>query len=266
LDADPGETEGAIRLAVPVDEKEAAEALARTAAETLECRWEGLVPRGVMVRRAGRLVLTERPASVPGDVILGSFKELLRSRGLEVLPWSAASRRLLERARFYARAYPERGLGDMSDAGLAERAEQWLGSVLRLTGGQVLSAGSLQSALRRLLGNAGSRLEAEVPESIRLPAGRSAVVDYTSGEPAVEARIQEVFGLAESPRICGIAVTFSLLSPARRPLQITRDLASFWRSTYAEVRGEMRGRYPKHYWPEDPLQAEPTSQVRPRKK
>jgi ATP-dependent helicase HrpB len=266
LDADPGETAGAIRLAVPVDEREAAEALARTAAETLECRWEGLVPRGMMVRRAGRLVLTERPTVLPAEVILRAFSELLRSRGLEVLPWSAASRRLLERARFYARAYPERGLGDMSDTGLAERAEQWLDPVLKPTGGQVLSAGGLQTALRSLLGSAGGRLDAEVPESIRLPAGRAAAVEYTTGEPAVEARIQEVFGLAQSPRICGLPVTFRLLSPARRPLQITRDLASFWRTTYAEVRGEMRGRYPKHYWPEDPLQAEPTSQVRPRRK
>jgi len=80
----------------------------------------------------------------------------------------------------------------------------------------------------------------------------------------VEARIQEVFGLAESPRVCGVPLTFRLLSPARRPLQITRDLASFWRTTYTEVRKEMRGRYPKHYWPENPLDAEPTSGVRPR--
>ena len=81
----------------------------------------------------------------------------------------------------------------------------------------------------------------------------------------MEARIQEVFGLAESPRICGVPLAFRLLSPARRPLQITSDLASFWRTTYAEVRKEMRGRYPKHYWPENPLDAEPISGVRPRK-
>ena len=128
-----------------------------------------------------------------------------------------------------------------------------------------MTAGRLQSALQAMLGAARGRFESEVPESITLPTGGRRAIDYEGEEPAVEARIQEVFGLAESPRLCGVPLLFRLLSPARRPLQITNDLASFWRSTYAEVRREMRGRYPKHYWPENPLEAEPTAGVRPRR-
>ena len=110
----------------------------------------------------------------------------------------------------------------------------------------------------------GGRIDTDVPESLLLPTGGRRAIDYEGSEPSVEARIQEVFGLARSPLICGIPVTFRLLSPARRPLQITRDLESFWRVTYAEVRKEMRGRYPKHHWPENPLTAQPTSRVRPK--
>ncbi len=264
LDADPGETAGRIRLAAPVDEGAAEEVLSHSAEETREIRWEGLVPKGVMVRRAGRLVLTERPKRPAPAETARSFTRLLVERGTAVLPWNAGSRRLLERARFFVRAHPDRGPGDLSEKWLVEHAEEWLVPSLKLSGGQVLAPGALFAALRAVAGTRG--LDAEVPETIRLPTGRACPVEYESGEPAVEARIQEVFGLSESPRICGVAVTFRLLSPARRPLQITRDLASFWRSAYPDVRKEMRGRYPKHYWPENPLEAEPTAGVRPGRK
>ncbi len=263
LDADPGETTGTIRLAAPLDPKEAEEILARSAEEVLEIRWEGLVPRSYKVRRAGRLVLTERPEPAPPEEITASFARLLQARGTPVLPWNAASSRLLERARVYAKAFPDRGLGDLSEQGLVARAAEWLGPYLKTTGGQVLTAASLLAAVGALAARERGRLQREAPDAYTLPTGRSCRIDYSSGEPSVEARIQEVFGLAESPRICGVLLTFRLLSPARRPLQITRDLASFWRTTYAEVRKEMRGRYPKHYWPENPLEAEPTAGLLP---
>jgi ATP-dependent helicase HrpB len=167
--------------------------------------------------------------------------------------------------RFYARRRPERGLGDLSDQGLAARPGEWLEPFLKLTGGQVISAGTLAAALQGMLGAERGPFETEVPESLALPTGGRRAIDYEGTEPAVAARIQEVFGLAESPRVCGVPLAFRLLSPARRPLQITSDLASFWSTTYAEVRKEMRGRYPRHYWPENPLNAEPISGVRPRK-
>jgi ATP-dependent helicase HrpB len=117
--------------------------------------------------------------------------------------------------------------------------------------------------LKSLAVSMGGRIDSDVPESVTLPTGGKRAIDYAGSEPSVEARIQEVFGMSRSPVICGVPLTFRLLSPARRPLQITRNLESFWRVAYAEVRKEMRGRYPKHYWPEDPLAAQPTTRVRP---
>jgi len=126
----------------------------------------------------------------------------------------------------------------------------------------------LLDALRaRLTYDQQRRLDELAPTHIGLPTGSRTRIDYTSDNaPVASMRMQEVFGLAATPRIGGgaVPVTFTLLSPARRPLQVTRDLASFWRNAYVEVRKDMRGRYPRHYWPEDPLQAEPTRRVKPR--
>ena len=263
-DADAGETSGIIRLAAPMDQEEVDRILALAAEESLEIRWEGLVPKGVLVRRAGRLSLSERPARPTAEEISASFRAHLQRQGIGILPWNARARSLLARMRFYARRRPERGLGDLSDQGLAARPGEWLEPYLKLTGGQAITAGTLAAALEAMLGADRGHFEAEVPESLTLPTGGRRAIDYEGTEPAVEARIQEVFGLAESPRVCGVPLAFRLLSPARRPLQITSDLASFWAVTYAEVRKEMRGRYPKHYWPENPLNAEPISGVRPR--
>jgi ATP-dependent helicase HrpB len=258
LDADPGETTGIIRLAAPLESEEAQRALAFAAVEAAEIRWEGLVPRGMRVRRAGRLVLTERPERPAAQEILSSFQVELGRVGLEMLPWNRQSHRLLARMRFFSRARgrpPE----EWSDPDLVSRAHEWLSPHLKPTGGQVLTAGNLLSALSSLAAGMSGRFAQEVPEAFTLPTGGRREIDYEGGEPAVEARIQEVFGLAASPRICGVPITFRLLSPAHRPLQVTRDLESFWRVTYAEVRKEMRGRYPRHYWPEDPTRAEATS-------
>jgi ATP-dependent helicase HrpB len=263
LDADPGETVGAVCLAAPVDGDEAERALSFTAVEAVEIRWEGLVPKGALIRRAGRLVLTERPARPAPEEILGSFQQELKQRGLEILPWNSQSTRLLARMRFYARARADLQAGDFSDEGLMAGSGEWLTPHLKLTGGQLVTAGGLFSAVQALALRMGGRIDSDVPESVTLPTGGRRAIDYGGTEPSVEARIQEVFGMARSPRICGVPLTLRLLSPARRPLQITQDLESFWRITYAEVRKEMRGRYPRHYWPEDPLTAEPTTRVRP---
>jgi ATP-dependent helicase HrpB len=264
LDADPGETTGSIRLAAPVESDEAERALAFAAEESEEIRWEGLVPKGALVRRAGRLVLTERSLRPAPDAVRSAFLLVLQQRGSAFLPWNVQSKRLLDRMRFYAGARPDLGAGDLTDAGLTERAAEWLVPHLKLAGGHVINAGGLFSALRTLASSMGGRIDDDVPESVTLPTGGRRAIDYEGSEPSVEARIQEVFGLARSPVICGVPLTFRLLSPASRPLQITRDLESFWKVTYAEVRKEMRGRYPKHYWPEDPRTAQATSRVRPK--
>ena len=111
-------------------------------------------------------------------------------------------------------------------------------------------------------------LDRLVPTHIEVPSGSRVAIDYTNpAEPTLSVRLQEMFGLSDTPRIAGgkVPLTVHLLSPARRPVQVTQDLANFWRSTYAEVKKDLKGRYPKHYWPDDPLIAEPTARAKPRK-
>jgi ATP-dependent helicase HrpB len=143
----------------------------------------------------------------------------------------------------------------MSDPALAADTALWLEPHLRFEGGAVITPEGLRAALGSLLGAQGRELARLVPESLVLPKGGRRRIDYSSGVPVVEARIQEAFGLAASPLVCGVPVVFRLLSPAGRPLQVTSDLAGFWRGSYVEVRKQMRGRYPRHYWPEDPLKS-----------
>jgi len=270
VETDAGETVGTIRLAAPVEEAEAGRMLAPVTVESEEVRWDGLVPKAVLVRRAGRLLLSERPSRPTRAAGTPSFLERLAGLGVGILPWDEISRGVLSRLRYFAARFPERGLGDLSDEGLAARGQDWLAQSLAFTGGPVISSAGLLTALRRLTERCEPRLgrkdlDDAVPERIALPTGAARRIDYSGSAPVVEARIQEVYGLSASPRICGVPLAFRLLSPAGRPLQTTADLAGFWAGSYAEVRKEMRGRYPKHEWPEDPAKARPTSRVKPRR-
>jgi ATP-dependent helicase HrpB len=263
-ETDAGEVTGTIRLAAPVDPAEAERVLRPVTEESEEVRWEGLVPKGFLLRRAGRLALSERPFRPRAEAGTASFIGRLSRQGIGILPWDAAGRGLLDRMRFYAARSPGPGLGDLSDAGLAARAADWLAGSLDFSGGPVLTSRRLLAGLGSLLDIATPRIprrefEAAAPERFRLPTGSARAIDYSTGTPVVETRIQEVYGLSASPRICGLPLAFRLLSPAGRPLQVTADLAGFWKGSYAEVRKEMRGRYPKHDWPEDPAAAKPSA-------
>jgi len=263
-EADAGEAEGTVRLAAPMDRICAERALVPVTVEETVVRWNGLVPKGWSVRRAGRLMLAERPCRPAAEAVTGAFLDRLAREGTSVLPWEEGTRGLLDRLRFFSRRRPGAGLGDLGAEAMTRTAGEWLAPYLDASGGPVITPGGLHEALEGMLGPSRAAFRRAVPESIGLPAGNRRRIDYSAEDPAVEARIQEVFGLSESPEVCGVPLTFRLLSPARRPLQITRDLAGFWKNTYAEVRGQMRGRYPKHYWPEDPLVAEAITGVRPR--
>jgi ATP-dependent helicase HrpB len=149
------------------------------------------------------------------------------------------------------------------DESLLAQLEQWLAPWLGgITRRDHLVRIALIDALRARLSSTQLRsLESLAPRDLVVPTGTHARIDYVDDNaPCVSVRLQEVFGLSETPRVGGgaVAITFKLLSPAQRPLQITRDLAGFWRSSYAEVRKQMRGRYPRHAWPENPLEAAPT--------
>ncbi|MFO1400935.1 MAG: ATP-dependent helicase C-terminal domain-containing protein [Steroidobacteraceae bacterium] len=235
--------------------------------EREECAWDArsnaLVAR--LVRELGALVIDEQPLrGLAGERVFAALLEGLRQLGLEALPWDAECRALLARQRFVAGL----GRGDAAgwpaadDATLAATLAEWLAPWLEgVTRAEQLARVPLLAALEARLTHAQRRqLDELAPTHCLVPTGSRLRIDYAAeGGPAVAVRLQEVFGLAATPRIGGGAVplVFHLLSPAMRPVQVTRDLASFWRNAYAEVRKDLRGRYPRHHWPEDPLAAAP---------
>lgn len=220
--------------------------------------------------RLGALLLREQPvAQPPEELVASALLEGIAHEGLEVLPWSKASRQQLLRLRFMHHAdsrWPE-----VSDEALLQTLPEWLGPFIGgMRSKSDLSRLSMSNVLDSLLEwNRQQELEREAPTHITVPSGSRIPVDYSNPEqPALAVRLQEVFGLTETPRIGGgrVPVVMQLLSPAQRPVQVTRDLASFWREGYFEVKKDLKGRYPKHYWPDNPLEAQPTNRVRPRPK
>ncbi len=223
-------------------------------------------------RRFGALLVAEQPLpSVPPEAARAAMLEGLRSLGVAALPWTEEARDLQARIEFVRTLPLEEAAGwpAVDDAALGADLESWLGPWLAgLTRREHLARLPLTEALLARIGwERRGRLDALAPSRLEVPSGSKIRIDYRDeNAPAVAVRLQEVFGLEQSPRLGGgrVPVTFKLLSPARRPVQITRDLASFWRSGYADVRKDLRGRYPKHYWPEDPRSAEAIRGVRPR--
>jgi ATP-dependent helicase HrpB len=222
------------------------------------------------VRRFDALLLEDaaRPAA-DDERAVAAMLEGVTQLGLEALPWDAHSRDLQARMQFVLGLHRD-NLGDWpasDDAALAVDLAQWLGPYLvGITRREQLARVPLAEALLgRLSATQQRSLETLAPRTLAVPSGSHIRIDYTDASaPCISVRLQEVFGLIETPRVGGgaVPVTFKLLSPAQRPVQITRDLAGFWRSSYLEVRKDMRGRYPKHHWPDDPLQAQPTRGAR----
>jgi ATP-dependent helicase HrpB len=208
---------------------------------------------------------------VPADAAAAAMLAGVRELGLDALPWTDEARDLQARMEFARRVAPQ-ATADWpaaDDASLAAGLERWLAPWLGgVTRRADLARLDLAAILLAQLTYAQQRkLDELAPRRLEVPSGSQIRIDYRDeNAPVVAVRLQEVFGLTESPRLGGgtVPVTFKLLSPAHRPVQITRDLASFWRVGYVEVRKDLRGRYPKHYWPDDPLRAEPTRGVRRR--
>jgi ATP-dependent helicase HrpB len=219
-------------------------------------------------RRLGALVLADQPMKiVPDDDTTRMLAAGIAQLGLGRLPWSNALRQWRDRARFLRRAEEE--WPDLSDATLTAGATDWLGPALAgKTALAEVTAEALSEAVHGLLPwTLRRRLEAEAPTHFVAPSGSSVPIDYTSEEePKLAIRVQELFGLDRHPAIAGgrVALVIELLSPAQRPVQVTRDLPGFWRGSYAAVKAEMKGRYPRHPWPDDPLAALPTRRAKPR--
>ncbi|MGN6235265.1 ATP-dependent helicase HrpB [Dyella sp.] len=220
-------------------------------------------------QRFGAIVLERRSVPVQPADALPALLAALRSRGLDALPWSDSARRLRARIQALRAWMPELGLPDVGDAHLLATLEQWLAPYLEGKRGlDALAGESLSQALAAMLDYEQRRtLDAQAPDQLTVPSGQSRRLEYAPGEPPVLAvKLQELFGLADTPRIGGgrVPVTLHLLSPAGRPIQVTQDLKGFWERTYPEVKKELKGRYPRHPWPDDPWSATPTHRAKPR--
>ncbi|HUO13288.1 MAG TPA: ATP-dependent helicase HrpB [Caulobacteraceae bacterium] len=216
----------------------------------------------------GRLVLEERLIANPDPVLITrALLDEVRRRGLAALPWGEASKALRARANFLRVLDPAGP--DLSDETLIAGLDGWLTPALAgKTSLAQLSDNELETGLRRLLDyDAQRRLDREAPARFEAPTGSRLAIDYAAdGGPRVEVRVQELYGLREHPTVASgrVPLTLAVLSPAHRPIQVTKDLPGFWRGAWAEVRKEMRGRYPKHVWPEEPASAAPTTRAKPR--
>ncbi len=224
------------------------------------------------IRRYAALTLAEKTLPLAGSPEEAAIlARAAAERGVDRLNWSKGQAQLRERVAFLREAFAAEAANpwpDLSAAGLAQ-AENWLAPYIEGCAklGDI-GPEHLDAALSALIPwDLQRRLDAEAPTHFQTPAGSSIALDYSSAEgPAIAARVQEFYGLAEHPKIAGgkIPLTLHLLSPAHRPIQITRDLPGFWRGSWASVKAEMKGRYPRHLWPDDPAAAAPTTRAKPR--
>lgn len=262
-DLDGDAREATVRQAVAISEAEVRGLYGNRIRWVEVCEWSRREGRVVSRRqeRLGALVLEDRHWEAPDEAVAKAALEGVRALGL---PWSPAARRLRARARL-ARG---EGWPGMEDADLLASAEEWL--LPHLAGVRTeadIRGFDLVSALQGLLGwDRLVEMDRLVPGSFETPLGRKIPIDYEGEVPAIEVRLQEMFGVTVHP-VVGAArmpIRVTLLSPARAPVQVTTDLPRFWATSYADVRKDMRGAYPRHPWPEDPTQAEPTLRAKPR--
>jgi ATP-dependent helicase HrpB len=275
LELDDRDRDARILLAAPLARDDLLAELGPRLTRSDEVVWDART-EAVVARRTLRLddlVVDDKPLpEIPPEAAAAAFADGLRSLGAAALPWDDDSRDFAARAEF-VRTLKRADVADWPDFSEAALLADlhWLEPFLTgVTRRAHLSRVPLTEALRARLNHAQQRkLDELAPTHIALPTGTRTKIDYRDDNaPCASMRMQEVFGLAATPKIGGgtVPVTFKLLSPAQRPLQVTRDLASFWNNAYVDVRKDMRGRYPRHYWPENPLHAEPTKRAKPRPK
>jgi ATP-dependent helicase HrpB len=267
--------QGRILLAAPITQGE----IETHFTDQIEMTDEISFDRGAMALRARRkktlhaITLSEAPMAIePSEETAKVFADGLIAAGFDQLPWSKPIKQWRDRVMFLRAAegaVSENPWPDLSDNALAERRETWLvPALLDKTSLRSFSAGDLSDALQALLPWAlRARLDREAPTHFEAPTGTQLAIDYEAEQgPTIAVRLQELFGLTSHPSIArgAIPLVLELLSPAHRPVQVTRDLPGFWRGSYAGVRSDLRGRYPRHPWPEDPASAMPTRRVKPK--
>ncbi|MBV0911317.1 ATP-dependent helicase HrpB [Anianabacter salinae] len=259
-DLDGGGLEARVRLAAALSEAELRAVHADRIGWVRFARWSRRERRveARQVERLGAIALDTRAwTDAPQDALVAAMLDGVRDLGL---PWSAPARRLQARADLMRREGAE--IADVSDAALTDSAEDWLAPFLNgITTADQLKRLDLTEALRQHLGwDALQQIDRLMPSHFETPLGRRVPIDYAGDHPTIEVRLQEMFGVTEHPVVGPrrLPLRIALLSPAQRPVQVTMDLPGFWDTSYADVRKDMRGRYPRHPWPEDPRAADPT--------
>jgi len=258
--------------AAPVDEARLRSDFPARFVDAEFVRWDEQA-RALVTRRESRfdqIVLSSKPAGRPDpEQAAQALCDAVAGYGLQSLPWGEGLQQWRARVQCLRAWMPELGLPDFSDAALLQQREQWLKPAFAgKTRLDALNESELATALKSLLDwNLQQSVEAQAPVRIKVPSGLDRSIHYEPGAaPVLAVKLQELFGLAETPRIAAgrIPLTLHLLSPGGKPLQITQDLNSFWERTYPEVKKEMKGRYPRHPWPDDPWNATASHRAKPR--
>ncbi|PXA74278.1 ATP-dependent helicase HrpB, partial [Caulobacter sp. D4A] len=265
-----GDARDRILLAAPLDEDALRAAFADrlVAEDRLETSGGGKL-RAKRLLRLGKLVVDEKIIDRPDPALIaGALADQVRADGLAALKLGERGRGLLDRVAFL-RANDGEAWPDLSEAALVARLDEWLEPLLAGRSSLAsLDEGTLEAAIKTLIPwDMQGRIEAQAPARFTAPTGSSFAIDYgAEGGPRVEVRVQELYGVAEHPAVAHgkVPLTLALLSPAHRPIQITKDLPGFWKGSWREVKVEMKGRYPRHVWPDDPASAAPTTRAKPR--
>lgn len=255
IEVDDKSADGAVQLAELITQAEIEKYFSKQFSEKACVEWSEMEERVIAVERVlfGAIAIKERPIAEPDEELLcRGICDGIRGVGLHVLDWTPAATQLRERIAFLHRKGIE-GFPDVSDEQLLATLEDWLGPYLfGIRKLSALKSIDLCNVFQGMLGAAFMQLEQLAPSHLRVPSGSRIRIDYSEQPPCLAVKLQEVFGLMETPKICGEPILMKLLSPAMRPVQVTQDLQSFWRNGYPIVRKDLRGRYPKHQWPENP--------------
>jgi len=268
---DAADRDARIQLAAPITQTDIAELFSQQI-QTIDCiEWDDREQIVVAQRQVklGQLMLESKTLHQAEPALLqAAMLKGIQSMGLQSLPWSDAATALRARMQFVhtndqraTQPWPrvdDEYLLQHVDAWLAP----WLDGITRRS--QLTRLDMHQVLLSQLDWNQQTRLNDIAPTHINVPSGSNIAIDYSGETPTLSVRLQEVFGMMETPKVSGVSVLMELLSPARRPVQMTQDLASFWARGYHDVKKDLKGRYPKHYWPDDPLQAIATARAKPR--
>lgn len=262
-----------IYLATPLDKKDLQRVFADVIIEEEEIRWsssdEAVIARNIS--RLGAIVISEQNIELRGEKVNTAMVEGIRQMGLDCLPWGKETQALRQRIQWLRKysSTPE-GFPDFSDAALLDSLENWLSPFLdNVWKKEHLVRLPLLTILKsQITYSLNQQIDSLAPSYFKLPSGSRVAIDYGSGnQPVLVVKLQELFGQKETPYIANgkVKILLHLLSPASRPLAVTQDLYSFWETVYPEIRKRMLARYPKHFWPEDPLTAKPTNRTVKRK-